>query len=182
MFSLRYESSWVKVLFCGSFTQFQSKPLMTGFLGEYDVSMDAKGRFLLPAGFRKQLPEGSGERFVINRGFEGCLTMYTLDKWEREASRIRKFDDFNEVVRRFKRLFFNGASFVDVDSAGRILLPKTLAESVKITKDIVLSVQDDRVEIWDKDTYYKYMDAHIGEYSDLANQISRMRNPFENMN
>src|SRR6478736_2442846 len=112
---------------------------MTSFLGEYEVAIDAKGRFLLPSGFRKQLPEGATERFVINRGFENCLTMYTHESWNALSEKINKLNDFNPKVREFKRLFLNGATMVDVDSAGRILLPKPLQEYAGIKKDIVFS-------------------------------------------
>ena len=112
--------------------------------------MDAKGRFLLPSGFRKQLPEGSAERFVINRGFENCLTLYPMDSWTVLSEKINKLNDFNPKVREFKRLFLNGANIVEADSAGRILLPKPLQEYAGLKKDIIMSAQGNKVELWDK--------------------------------
>src|SRR4051812_43061952 len=108
---------------------------MTSFLGEYEVALDAKGRFLLPSGFRKQLPKGATERFVINRGFENCLTMYPEAQWNVLAEKVNRLNDFNPKVREFKRLFMNGATIVDLDGAGRILLPKSLQEYANIRKD-----------------------------------------------
>src|SRR6476620_8412513 len=93
---------------------------MHTFLGEYEVAIDAKGRFLLPAGFRKQLAEGAGERFVINRGFENCLTIYPMDAWNAISEKINRLNDFKPNVREFKRLFLNGATIVEVDSADRL--------------------------------------------------------------
>ena len=130
--------------------------------------MDAKGRFLLPSGFRKQLPEGSAERFVINRGFENCLTLYPMDSWTVLSEKINKLNDFNPKVREFKRLFLNGANIVEADSAGRILLPKPLQEYAGLKKDIIMSAQGNKVELWDKDTYYNYINQHAGGFSDLA--------------
>jgi MraZ protein len=69
---------------------------MHTFLGEFEVAIDAKGRFLLPAGLRKQLPEGYSESFVINRGFENCLVFYTMDVWQVLSARINKLNDFNQ--------------------------------------------------------------------------------------
>ena len=97
---------------------------MTSFLGEYEVAIDAKGRFLVPSGFRKQLAEGEAERFVVNRGFESCLTLYPMKVWEALSEKINKLNDFNAKARDFKRLFLNGATIVEMDSAGRLLLPK----------------------------------------------------------
>src|SRR5688572_347330 len=114
---------------------------MTNFLGEYEVTLDSKGRFSVPVGFRKQLPEGAEESFVINRGFENCLSLFPIDSWNALSEKINRLNDFNPKVRDFKRLFLNGATKVDVDSAGRLLLPKPLQEYAHINKDIVFSAQ-----------------------------------------
>ncbi|WP_276133644.1 division/cell wall cluster transcriptional repressor MraZ [Polluticoccus soli] len=156
---------------------------MTSFLGEYEVAMDSKGRFLLPAGFRKQLPEGSGERFVINRGFEHCLTMYTMDSWNVLSEKINRLNDFNPKVREFKRLFLNGATIIEVDSAGRVLLPKPLQEYAGMKKDVIMSAQGNKVELWDKDTYYNYINQHAAGFSNLAAEVAGgdFINPFEGL-
>lgn len=156
---------------------------MTSFLGEYEVAMDAKGRFLLPSGFRKQLPEGGAERFVINRGFEHCLTMYTVESWNVLSEKINRLNDFNPKVREFKRLFLNGATIIDVDSAGRVLLPKPLQEYAGMKKDIIMSAQGNKVELWDKDTYYNYINQHAAGFSDLAAEVAGgdFINPFEGL-
>jgi MraZ protein len=155
---------------------------MTSFLGEYEVAIDAKGRFLLPLGFRKQLAEGAGEKFVVNRGFENCLTIYTMGTWSAISEKINKLNDFKPNVREFKRLFLNGATMVEVDSADRILLPKQLQEYAGIKKDAVLSAQGNKVELWDKDTYYNYLREHSGGFSKLAEEVANdFGNPFENL-
>ncbi len=158
-------------------------PLMTDLLGEYEVAVDAKGRFLVPAGFRKQLPEGDGACFVINRGFENCLTLYPIVNWKKLAEKINRLNDFNEKVRKFKRLFLNGATNVDIDSAGRLLLPKPLQEYAGIKKDMVFSAQGSKVELWDKDTYYKYINNAADGFSDLAAEVAGgdFINPFEGL-
>ena len=101
---------------------------MTGFLGEFESTLDPKGRFLLPAGVKKQLPAGENTRFVINRGFEKCLSLYTIESWEPLYAKIQTLNDFDPKVREFRRYFLNGATIVEPDSAGRILLPPNLKE------------------------------------------------------
>jgi MraZ protein len=153
---------------------------MHTFLGEYEVAIDAKGRFLLPAGLRKQLPEGAGERFVINRGFENCLVLYTMDVWKVLSDKMNKLNDFNQKERAFKRLFLNGASIVELDSAGRMLLPKNLMEYAALSKDMVLAAQGNKVELWDRDAYQDYMKQNVGALSLLAEEVggSEFFNPF----
>lgn len=164
---------WGIVLFCGykrRILQFSTQ--MLNLLGEYDLSVDGKGRFSLPASFRKQLPEGSGERFVINRGFENCLSLYPIDTWNKIAAEVDALSDFKPKNREFKRLFRNGATFVEVDSADRILVPKKLLEHANITKEMVFTAQGNKVELWDKDTYYSYINEHKDNFSDLAEEVT----------
>ena len=153
---------------------------MHTFLGEYEVAIDAKGRFLLPAGFRKQLSEGTGERFVINRGFESYLTLYPMDIWDKLSAKINKLNDFNPKERAFKRLFLNGASIIELDSAGRMNLPKPLMEYAGISKEMVFSAQGNKVELWDKEAYHNYIKQNAGGLSLLAEEVggSEFFNPF----
>ena len=101
---------------------------MIGFIGEYEATLDNKGRFLLPAGIKKQLPEGEIPVFVINRGFEKCLTVYPMQSWKPIYENISSLNDFDPKVREFRRYFLNGATQIEVDGAGRLLLPKSLME------------------------------------------------------
>jgi MraZ protein len=145
---------------------------MIGFLGEYEATLDAKGRFLLPAGLKKQLPEEDGNAFVINRGFEKCLTMYPLSSWEPIFSNISKLNDFDPKVREFRRWFLNGAIQMDLDSAGRLLVPKNLVDHARLDKDIVLVSAVNKIEIWDKKTYQQFFDSFTPEaFSSLAAQV-----------
>jgi MraZ protein len=155
---------------------------MPNFIGEYEVAVDAKGRMLLPSGFRKQLAEGTGERFVVNRGFEHCITIYTTDVWNAISDKVNRLNDFKPEVREFKRLFLNGANIVEVDNADRILLPKQLQEHAGIKKEAVLSAQGNKLELWDKDTYYTYLSERVGGFSKLAENVAiDFGNPFENL-
>lgn len=145
---------------------------MEGFLGEYEATVDAKGRFLLPAGFKKQLPEKREAAFVLNRGFEKCLSLYTSESWNPLYNELSNLNDFDPKVRQFKRFFLNGATLVEMDSAGRILLPKNLMEYAEIGKDIVLVSAIDKIEIWNKTKYQEFFETFTPEsFSDLANEV-----------
>ena len=145
---------------------------MTGFLGEYPATLDAKGRFLLPAGFKKQLPEEELGRFVINRGFEMCLALYPVKNWEPLFNDISKLNDFDPKVRQFRRNFLNGATFVEPDTAGRILVPPNLKGHASLDKDIILVAAVNKLEIWDSNKYKQLFDSFSPEsFSDLAKDV-----------
>ncbi len=144
---------------------------MIGFLGEYEATLDAKGRFLLPAGFKKQLPEGEG-RFIINRGFEKCLTLYPVQSWEPIYSKISQLNDFDPKVREFRRQFLGGATEVELDTAGRLLLPPTLKEFAALSKDIILVAATNKIEIWDAARYKQLFESFSSEaFSNLAQEV-----------
>jgi MraZ protein len=145
---------------------------MTGFLGEFEATLDAKGRFLLPAGFKRQLPEGEGNRFVINRGFEKCLSLYPLNSWEPLFADISKLNDFEPKVREFRRYFLNGATFIEPDTAGRLLVPPNLKEHAGLEKDIVLVAAVNKIEIWDSNKYKQLFESFSPEaFSSLASDV-----------
>jgi MraZ protein len=153
---------------------------MIGFLGEYESTIDTKGRFLLPAGFKKQLPVDAAARFVINRGFEACLTLYPLQTWEPIFSQINLLNDFDPKVRAFRRYFLNGATEIETDSAGRLLLPKNLMSHASLEKDIVLVSAVNKIEIWDKTKYTEFFESFSKEdFSSLANEV--MNKPIDKL-
>ena len=145
---------------------------MTGFLGEFEATLDAKGRFLLPAGFKRQLPEGEVTQFVINRGFEKCLTLYPMQSWKPLYDRISTLNSFDKKVRDFSRYFLNGAIEVEPDSAGRILITQNLKDYAGLGKDIVLAAAVDKIEIWDKEKYQQFFEQYAPEdFSALAQTV-----------
>ena len=142
------------------------------FLGEYEATLDPKGRFLLPAGFKRQLPEGESTRFVLNRGFEKCLSLYPLQSWEPLYEQISQLNDFDPRVRDFRRLFLNGAIEVEPDTAGRILIPQNLKDYAGLGKDIVLVAAVNKIEIWDTEKYQKFFEQYSpDDFSSLAQTV-----------
>jgi len=154
---------------------------MIGFIGEYESTVDAKGRFLLPSGFKKQIPEAEGNLFVLNRGFEKCLTLYPIQSWKPIFQEISSLNDFDPKVREFRRYFLNGALQVEMDSAGRLLLPKNLMEYAGLGKDIVLVAALNKIEIWDKKKYQEFFDSMSPEdFSNLANEVMNKKTDKSN--
>ena len=142
------------------------------FLGEYEATLDAKGRFLLPAGVKRQLPEGESTRFVINRGFEKCLSLYPMQSWQPLYDQISTLNDFDPKVREFRRYFLNGAIEVEPDTAGRILLPQNLKDYAGLGKDIVLVSAVNKIEIWDQEKYRKFFEVYSpDDFSALAQTV-----------
>ena len=164
---------WENVLICVNKCKFRFKiSSMNGFIGEYEATLDSKGRFLLPAGIKKQLPEGEEPVFVINRGFEKCLTMYPMQSWKPLYENLSTLNDFDPKVREFRRYFLNGAMQLELDSAGRILLPKSLMEHAGLEKDIVLVSAMNKMEIWDKQKYQQLFDNFSSDsFSGLAAEV-----------
>ncbi len=144
---------------------------MAGFLGEYEVTLDSKGRFLVPGALKKQLP-GEENSLVISRGFEKKLDMYPMKTWEIILERISKLNDFDPKVRRFKLLFLGGATEVLIDNAGRILLPPTLKEYAGLSKDIVLASYIDKIIIWDSHKYKQFFEEQSSDdFSKLGAEL-----------
>ncbi len=142
------------------------------FLGEYEVTLDAKGRFLLPAGIKKQLPEEAGDQFVIARGFEKCLTLYPKKNWDPILEELAKVSEYKAENREFLRYFTMGASLMELDSAGRLLVPPNLKQYAGLEKEVVMVSVINKIEIWDKSKYQQFFDSFSPEkYSDLAERV-----------
>lgn len=115
-------------------------------LGEFNHSIDEKGRLIIPAKLREDL----GDSFVICNGLEGCLFVYSQDEWNKFVAELETLPRMNKDARIFKRYFFGSASEGSFDKQGRVLVPPSLRKSAHLEKDVVLVGVQDRVEIWDK--------------------------------
>ncbi len=124
---------------------------MLNLLGEYDVRLDAKGRLVLPSGLKKQLADVASQGFVINRDvFRPCLVLYPMPEWERTNQMLRRLNRFVEKNMEFIRRFTAGATPLELDGSGRLLLPKALMDEPRMGKDLKLVGLGDRIEVWDK--------------------------------
>ena len=119
------------------------------FMGEYNHTVDTKGRLIVPSKFREQL----GDEFVVTKGLDGCLFVYSKSEWENIEEKFRNVPLTTKDARKFARFFFAGAASCEVDKQGRILLPAHLREFAGLEKDVVLVGVGSRVEIWSKDKW-----------------------------
>jgi len=144
---------------------------MAAFIGEYECKLDDKGRLMLPVGFKKQLPAKEQKRFVINRGLEKQLNLWPRKEWDKETGRLNALNLYVQKNREFVRKFNNGATEVELDGSGRLLLPKPLMEFAGCNKDAVLFGFSNRIEIWSKAEYDKYMKQGADDFAALAEEV-----------
>ncbi len=144
---------------------------MQGLLGEYEITIDAKGRLKLPVGYLKQLNAGEDAEFVLSRGFEKSLSFYTLEQWKIVETKMADINEYTPEGRKLKRIMMSGATKLSPDSAGRVLLPKPMIEHAGMKKDIVFSAQMNKVEIWDLATYKEVTSFDADEMSELAGKV-----------
>jgi MraZ protein len=145
--------------------------VMAGLVGEYEVKLDNKGRFLFPSGLRKQLSPAAQENFMLNKGFEDCLTLYPMNEWEKLSEKLSKMNLFKPKNRMFYRLFHQGAKAMSLDGVGRMLIPVAHMERVGLEKDVMLIAYNDRIEIWDKTKYFELIEGNITDFADLADEV-----------
>lgn len=137
------------------------------FMGEYQHSIDAKGRLAVPAKFRDAL----GETFVATKGLDNCLFVYPMEEWQALEQKLKALPFTKSDARAFVRFFFSGATECELDKQGRILLPANLREYGQLEKDAVVIGVSTRVEIWSKENWAKYS-AQAGEaYEEIAEKI-----------
>ncbi|MEI6852528.1 MAG: division/cell wall cluster transcriptional repressor MraZ [Bacteroidota bacterium] len=145
---------------------------MLNLVGEYECKLDAKSRLLFPASLKKQIPSVGGEfRFVLSRGFEQCLVLYTAEDWKTRSEEVTRLNDFVSKNREFIRYFHRGATELELDGANRLLLPKSLLEYAEIEKDMVLSAFSNRIEIWESKRYKTLFTITPEDYSKLAEEV-----------
>lgn len=119
------------------------------FMGEYNHTVDAKGRLIIPAKFREAL----GEEFVVTKGLDGCLFVYSQDEWKNIEETFRNTPLTTKDARKFSRFFFAGAASCELDKQGRILIPANLREFAGLEKDVVLAGVFNKIEIWSKERW-----------------------------
>lgn len=133
-------------------------------IGEVDHSIDAKGRYIVPAKFREDL----GERFVITKGLDKCLFVYPMEAWEKVVAAMQQLPSNDVRARRFARSFFSGAFEAEIDKQFRVVIPPLLREHASLDKDIVTVGVSSRLEIWDKDKWAAYGEDSIDSYEEDA--------------
>ncbi|MFC4817834.1 MULTISPECIES: division/cell wall cluster transcriptional repressor MraZ [unclassified Flavobacterium] len=145
---------------------------MNTIIGTYECKADAKGRLMLPVALKNQLASSLQDGFVLKRSvFQQCLELYPMAEWNLMMQKINKLNRFNKKHNDFIRRFTVGVRMLEIDSTGRLLIPKDLALFASITSNVVLSSAVNIVEIWDKDLYEKAIDDADVDFADLAEEV-----------
>ena len=140
------------------------------FMGEYNHTIDAKGRLIVPAKFREIL----GDNFIVTKGLDGCLFVYPNDEWTRFEEKLKSLPLTNKNARQFTRFFLAGAAACEVDKQGRILLPQVLREFASLEKDVVLVGVASRIEIWSRERWDESMNTYDGDMYEVAENMESL--------
>ena len=142
------------------------------FYGQYEHSLDRKGRVIIPSRIRQILIERFSEKFIASRGLEKCVSLYTQEGWDAMVEKVKKLPFMTgKNSRAFTRLLFSGAVECSLDKQGRILLPANLREYGDITKDIVIVGVSSHIEIWAKEKWSEYISREGQEFEKTAEEL-----------
>lgn len=140
------------------------------FMGEYSHTIDAKGRIIVPAKFRESL----GDNFVVTKGLDNCLFVYTSEDWRKFEEKLRTLPLTNKDARKFTRFFLAGAAEMEIDKQGRILIPSVLREFAALEKDVVLVGVGSRIEIWDKVRWNESISIYDDDMEEVAENMESL--------
>ncbi|MBK1440996.1 division/cell wall cluster transcriptional repressor MraZ [Parapedobacter sp. ISTM3] len=145
---------------------------MGHLIGEFDCKLDAKGRMVLPAALKRQIVDVERDGLVVSRGFEKNLVLYPRSEWDKITRKLAKLNQYVARNRKFIRDFTRGATELTLDSAGRLLLPKSLLEYGGIETDVKLLCQFSKIEVWSKEAYDKlWEDGEDDDFAELAEAV-----------
>ncbi|RLD29844.1 MAG: division/cell wall cluster transcriptional repressor MraZ [Bacteroidetes bacterium] len=145
---------------------------MLNLIGTYDCKADVKGRVMVPADLKKQLAPVSASGFVIKRAvFQPCLELYPMAEWQKLMEKVSALNRFSRKNNDFIRRFTAGVRTVEMDSTGRLNIPKDLISFAGIGKELVVTSAINIVEIWDKQKYEQAIDDAASDFADLAEEV-----------
>ena len=151
-----------------------SNQKMMNLIGTYECKTDVKGRFMMPSSLKKQLNlvESLGDVFVLKRSvFNNCLELYPMKEWESMVSQVNKLNRFVKKNNDFIRSYISGLKMLEIDSTGRILIPKDLISFAGISKNLVLASSVNMIEIWDKNQYEETVKESLVDFGSLAEEV-----------
>lgn len=136
-------------------------------MGEYHHSLDEKGRLIIPSKFREEL----GSSFVVTRGLEGCLFLYSQMNWQNVMTQLNTLPFTKKDARNFSRFFLSGAIQSEFDKQGRISITPSLKEYAGLIKDCVIIGVGDRLEIWGEEAWKNFFQENQADFSDIAEHL-----------
>ena len=137
------------------------------FMGEYHHTIDEKGRIIIPSKFREDL----GEKFIITRGIENCLFVYSLSSWEKITNKLESLPFTKKDARQFVRFFLSGATTAEFDKQGRVNVTSPLVSYANLQKDCVVIGTGDRLEIWSEENWNAFFESASSNMSDIAENL-----------
>ena len=143
------------------------------FMGEYNYTIDDKGRLTIPSKFREKL----GSNFIVTRGLDKCLFVYPKEEWDNVISKYKELPNTKDA-RAFMRFFLSGADQNDFDKQGRINIVSSLKSYANLTKDCVIIGVNERIEIWDKESWDKFIDTNSDNLSDIADNLFKTSSDY----
>lgn len=141
------------------------------FYGEYEHAIDNKGRLIIPSKFRESFKEYDIGKFYITRGLDTCLFMFTENEWKTQEAKFKSISFTKSEARKFSRVYFSGASQIECDKQGRILVPKYLKDYAGIKRDVMIIGVSNRIEIWAKDKWEEYYKISQESFEDIAEKL-----------
>lgn len=140
---------------------------MNMFIGEFHHTIDDKGRIIIPSKFREKL----GNQFIITRGIDNCLFVYSYDDWMNITNKLNSLPFTKRDARVFNRFFLSGATDVELDKQGRVNISSPLISYANLTKDCVIIGTGDRLEIWAKESWDNFFNSTKDNMSDIAENL-----------
>ncbi len=141
------------------------------FYGEYEHSIDRKGRLILPAKFREAAKSQFIEKFFVTRGLDKCLFMFPEEEWRSQENKFKSMSFTKQQSRTFNRMLFSGAIDVQADKQGRILLPQYLKDFAGIKRDVVIVGVSNRIEIWSKDKWLEFAENSRQSFEEISEKL-----------
>jgi MraZ protein len=141
------------------------------FYGEYEHTIDKKGRLIIPSRFRDSFREYDVHKLYITRGLDKCLFVFTENEWKSQESKFKSVPFTRSESRKFNRIYFAGASEIECDKQGRILIPKYLKDYAGIKRDVMIIGVANRIEVWSKDAWSSYYGSAKESFEDIAEKL-----------
>lgn len=144
---------------------------MVYFASEYEVKIDAKGRMVLPAKVKSNLPQESGANIVLSRGFEPCLVLRPQSEFFKILEKLQGLNQFDAANRNFQRKMLAGSTDMELDANGRFLIPRSMMNYAQLDKEAIIVGMGDRLEIWNPEIYEKFLNDDPEEFAKMAQEI-----------
>ncbi|OGX24615.1 MAG: cell division/cell wall cluster transcriptional repressor MraZ [Omnitrophica WOR_2 bacterium RIFCSPHIGHO2_01_FULL_48_9] len=141
------------------------------FYGEYNHTIDRKGRIILPARFRDTCKESGIEKFFITRGLDKCIFMFSDEEWRVQEQRFKGMSFTKQEARSFNRMFFSGAADVAPDRQGRFIVPQYLKDYANIKRDVTVIGVSNRIEIWNSTSWKDFSTNSQNSFEQTAENI-----------